>query len=162
MKHFLFITFILLTKIAVLESFAAYSPNAITMMSCDDGSLTMNHTGSMCAMEVTKTAYNSSGLIDQNIKRWYGIVNINDATAQSVDISSAGFNTVLDYKITVIDNVPTMIIANTVGTSSITLDSYQLSSTGVVVLGINVIGTVSMGVATNLTGLQASISVVGY
>lgn len=106
--------------------------------------------------------YNSSGLLNQRPKFWFGTVSITDATQQSVDISSAGFSVVTGYMVSVNDDVYTHVQVRTISTTAITLDSYQLTTTGVSILSIPVIQTVVQGAASDLTGLQVSVTIMGY
>lgn len=151
------------TSVGITSSDLSVSGTPIT----SSGNITVNINSSLktnwdSAYTYRAKFYNSAGRLFIVPKIWMGVVNITDATQQSVDISSSGFTTVAFIGVSVIDDLPTDVIVRSNTTTAVVLDSYQLISTGVSILSIPVIQTVSMGVATNLTGLQCCVTVFGY
>lgn len=175
MKQYIYNTIFFIAVFAFKVQ-AAYNPHVLNSMTSPNSTLTVSHVNGICSCDVSSSKvaiwdsaytyrakfYNSDGRLFIVPKIWTGVVNITDATQQSIDISSAGFSTVAFIGVGVIDDIPTNIIVRSNTTSAIVLDSYQLASTGVSILPIPVIQTITMGVATNLTGLQASVTVFGY
>lgn len=104
--------------------------------------------------------YNSSGRINQVMKKWLGIITPTNATDQVIDISSAGFNTILHAKIDAFYNGNLIWCQpNTISTNSITLDLYRPNITLVSILGTNV-NPIQLG--NDLSNIRLHVEVMGY
>ena len=94
--------------------------------------------------------YTSGGVINQPTRVWDGIITVTTATAQSVDISSAGFTSINSVTITPANNT-----ASTVSMPIASLKSYTNTT---VVFNTLVSNTAGLGI---LVGLVAPASTVG-
>lgn len=107
--------------------------------------------------------YNSSGVINQTPKIWFGSVAPDDATDYAIDISSAGFNQILSYTLTIKQSdVTTWAQVEDITTTTLTIDLYQVNSNLVNILGnLVLLGTPTIP-ANNFTGLTLNVQVTGY
>lgn len=125
--------------------------------------VTVDSKGRITNIVATNTKYyNSSGIINQVIKKWYGRVTGTAASGQSIDISSAGFGTILSIHATGQQNVATakgaIVDIKTNTTSAIVVNYYASKTTGVLIGG-NVDG---LEFNTDPTNVILNIEVTGY
>lgn len=104
--------------------------------------------------------YTSSGIINQPTRVWDGIITVTTASAQSVDISSAGFTSINSITITPANNTNT--------TTSMPLTSIKSYTNSSVVFNTLVSNSGVVGVLAGLitpasvTGMQVHIRVDGW
>lgn len=81
--------------------------------------------------------YNSSGLINQQIKIWHGTVTPSAATGNTIDISSAGFSAILScsYEATSSAEYPLWVKCTAMTTTQVTYNVFQPNTNLVNVLG---------------------------
>lgn len=107
--------------------------------------------------------YGTSGRISNRIKKWVGIVTPSSATDQTIDISTAGFNTVLYAKIDAVYNGNLIWCQpNVVNTTQITLDLYRPNTSLVTILGLNVLQGVPFLTGNDLSNIRLHVEVTGY
>lgn len=104
--------------------------------------------------------YNRSGLVSHQMKVWADTVTPSTANGYSVNITSAGFTTILSVQATVFQNSSTAatipLISGKTFTTSAIITNVQTSNSGV--LGI----LTGLIFATSLTGMTIHVVVVGY
>lgn len=104
--------------------------------------------------------YNRGGLVSHQMKIWADTVTPSTANGYSVNISSAGFTTILSIQATVFQNSSTAatipLISGKTFTNSAAVINIQTSNTGVIGLLVGLI------FATNLAGMTVHLVVVGY
>lgn len=110
------------------------------------------------------TTYNSSGLVNHALKVWQGIVSPNTGNGYSVDISSAGFTTVLNVQVQTAFNTSTassmpLVAIKSYTTSAVVVNILQSNSTLVSLLGVNVVG---LQFLQSTTGVTLHLTVIGY
>lgn len=98
-------------------------------------------------------------------KIWMDTVAVTSASGFSVDISSAGFSTILGYQVVAIKNTATVtscpnVSVKSISTSAIVLNFVEFNSSLVSVLGFNVLQGVPVLFA-NTTGLSVQLIVWG-
>lgn len=112
----------------------------------------------------TTLYYDNSGLIPQQIKKWHQIVTPNTAEGYSINISSAGFNSILGInataKLDTIDETlaPIVVIKN-YNTTSVTINIIKSKNTVVGALGGVVDG---LEFVSDLSGIEVFLEVTGY
>lgn len=107
--------------------------------------------------------YNSGGQVNQAIKIWTADnITPSASSGYSVDISSAGFTTLLSVQITGFENVATekgvVISGKTKSTTAIVVNSYRSKNTGVLIGG-NIEGLEFHPTPANV---RLSVTVIGY
>ncbi|MCL9770430.1 hypothetical protein NAT47_08370 [Flavobacterium sp. HXWNR69] len=89
--------------------------------------------------ENTVKSFNSSGAITNQIKKWYGTVTGSTADGQSINISSAGFTTILSVHISPVNNVNNekgaIAQVKSVSTTAIVVNMLQSKTTAVLLGG---------------------------
>jgi hypothetical protein len=125
--------------------------------------ITVNNKGIVTGATATNTlTYGPSGAITNRIKKWEGAIAGTTASGQSIDISSAGFSTVLSIQVTAKENVATVkgalvsIKSNT--TSAVVVNIYSSKNTGVLIGG-NIEGLEFHTAPANVT---LFVTVTGY
>lgn len=111
--------------------------------------------------------YNASGLVIPPTKVWSGTVTPTSSSGYSIDISSAGFTTILPGSVSVIatrntsavTSVPNVAI-KTISTTAIVVNVAEANTATVVILGINVLSG-NPNVFANITGLSLEVTVRG-
>lgn len=87
--------------------------------------------------------YNSSGAITSQIKKWIGVVTASTASGQSINISSAGFSSILSVQVTALQNSSNqngaLVSVKSASTTALTANIYKSKTTGVL-LGGNIDG----------------------
>lgn len=107
--------------------------------------------------------YGSSGRITNKLKLWTGIITPSTATGQTINISSAGFNTVLSTSVDLEYNGG--LVWNTIAsrtTTQITCNLYRPNTSLVSVLGFNVLQGVPFLTANDLSNMRLHVTVIGY
>jgi len=146
----------------------ANARSVISLTTTGTGSPTYNNTTGVVNIpnnsNVQPQFYTSSGMVSQQIKVWNGIVTPSTGSGQTVDISSAGFSTIL--------NVQAQVESNTASATSVPLVSIKSYTTTSVVTNIIVSNNSTIGsllspivgllFATNLTGYKLHVQVTGY
>ena len=109
--------------------------------------------------------YNSSGLVNQTMKHWEDSVSPSGSASQTINISSAGFNKIINVSLTAKNN--TVTVANipiveleTYTTSQVTYNFLTSNTTTISILGVNVVGLQLP--ASVPTGTVVYCSVDGY
>lgn len=107
--------------------------------------------------------YNGSGHIIQKIKEWTAIVTPTTGNGYSIDISAAGFSTILSANVTTQFNTGTatslhVVEIKSISTTAIVVNILQQNVTSI--LGIDVLAASSF--IGSGTGLTAHIIVRGY
>lgn len=115
---------------------------------------------------LTTKIYKSSGQVTQALKIWSDIVTPSTSNGYSIDISSAGFTTVLSANVVAIRNTSSAatspnVSIKTMSTTSITVNVVEDNSATVSILGIGVLSGLP-SVFANVTGLTLSVMVIGY
>lgn len=110
--------------------------------------------------------YTRNGKINRLIKVFSDTITPSTANGYSLDISSAGFNTVLSVNAIAVRNTATSTsVANvgvkTMSTTSIVFNSTEGNSSLINILGSNVLLGPSTAFAAT-SGLQLSVVVIGY
>ena len=111
--------------------------------------------------------YNSTGILNQTIKKWVGIITPTTSSGFSIDISSAGFTTISNIQIqvernsTVVSDIPIVSIKSRT-TSSIVVNLAQTNTATVSIAGINVLSGLPLIFATNLSNILLHVEVTGY
>lgn len=110
--------------------------------------------------------YNSLGPIVQKIRTWVGLLTPSTGNGQAVDISSAGFSTIVSVKALGFKNTATATSVPNVAVKSVSTTSVVLNITeGNANLTVIGIVSVLLGVSTqfaNVTGLTVYLEVTGY
>lgn len=114
----------------------------------------------------TRKFYNASGMINDPIKIWTDVVTPSTGNGYSIDISSAGFTSVLSANIIAIKNNGTANLSPNVSiksmtTSAIVINIVEGNAATVSILGINVLSGSPLTFA-NITGMTLSVEVKGY
>lgn len=108
--------------------------------------------------------YGSAGRINQKIKVWSGIVTPTTGNGFNVDISAAGFGTILNVQAQAVNStaiaasVP-IVTVKSYTTTQVSLNIIQSNSQLLSILGVTVTGLIF---ATNLTGTTLHVQVTGY
>lgn len=110
--------------------------------------------------------FGSSGAKARPSKKWMEIVTPSTASGYSIDISSAGFTTILGCSIIAIKNNSTANLSPNVSIKSISNTSLVVNivegnPATVVILSTNVLSGAPL-VFASLTGLTLSVEVTGY
>lgn len=110
--------------------------------------------------------YNRSGQLFKPMKIWTDTIAITSATP-SVNISSAGFSTIISIQPQMIQGSPTLANfswcnVTSYSTSSISLFLVQQNNNTVNVLGSLVLLGTPLQAPTAFTGLYMAITVIGY
>lgn len=108
--------------------------------------------------------YNASGKINQPEKTWVGIVTPTTASGFTVDISSAGFNTITSIQMQSANNTSSavgvpLVSLKSYTTTQVVMNIIQSNNNTIASLLAPIIGLVF---ATNLTGITIHILVTGY
>ena len=104
--------------------------------------------------------FTSAGAINQPVRVWDGIITVTTGTAQSVDISSAGFTSINSVVVTPANNT-----ASTTSMPIVSIKSYTATS---VVFNTLVSNTAGIGILVGLivpsstTGMQVHVHVDGW
>lgn len=108
--------------------------------------------------------YNTSGIINNPIKIWHGTVVPSSAIDNTINISSAGFNTILScsYEAISTDEYPLWVKCTNMTTTQITYNIFQPNTSLVNILGNLVLLGDSYVPATNLSGISIRVTVMGY
>jgi len=110
--------------------------------------------------------YNSSGKINQRVKVWVGTVTPSTSSGYTIDISSAGFTTIISASVVAIRNTNTAYTSPNVSiksksTSALVVNIVEDNPATITILGINVLSGYP-SVFANVTGLTLDVMVVGY
>jgi hypothetical protein len=109
--------------------------------------------------------YNAAGLISAVVKKWVGIVSPNTANGYSIDISSAGFTTILNVQIICIRNTSAAtsspnVSIKSISTTAIVCNIVEASTAQVTILGSSVVAGLPI-VFASTAGLQLQVMVEG-
>lgn len=110
--------------------------------------------------------YNSAGIINQVIKKWVGIVTPTTASGFTIDISSAGFTTILGVQVQSERNSANasdfpLVNIKSKTTTQLVLNIMQNNSAVVSVVGINVLSGLPLIFATNLGTILLHVEIIG-
>lgn len=110
--------------------------------------------------------YNRAGLINKTIKIWNDTIAVTSATP-SVNISSAGFSTIVSVQPQIIQASPTLATfswcnVTSFTTSAVTFFLAQQNNSSVVILGINVLSGTPLAAPTSFSGMFLAVQVIGY
>lgn len=111
-------------------------------------------------------AYNTSGVVNQNIKVWSTNVTPSTSNGYSIDISSAGFTTILSASVIAVKNTSSAstspnVSIKTKSTTAIVVNVIEDNPSTVTILGINVLNG-APSIFANTTGLTLDVQVIGY
>lgn len=104
--------------------------------------------------------FNSSGQINQQLKIWSQVVTPTSATSFNVDISAAGFSTIICVQLTASNNTTTLssvpiAVEKSHTTTQVSINTLQSNS--------GVLGILSgLLFAGTLTGITINLTVIGY
>jgi len=112
------------------------------------------------------TFYNASGKINQKIKVWTGNVAPSTANGYSIDISSAGFSTIISANVIAVRNTSAAASSPNVSvksksTTALVVNIVEDNTATVSILGIGVLSGLP-SVFANITGLTLDVVVFGY
>lgn len=116
----------------------------------------------MCAKEYNPVVrfYTASGVINQPTRVWDGIVTVTTGTAQSVDISSAGFSSINSVTITPANNTGSTVSMPIVSIKSYTNNAVVFNT---LVSNSGVVGLlVALVTPTSFSGMQVHVRVDGW
>lgn len=107
--------------------------------------------------------YNASGQINQNIKHWVGTITPSSNSGQTIDISSAGFGTVLAtfFEVRGSGDTPVWVKVTGQTTSQLTISISQANTNLINILG----SLVLLGgayIPATVSGLTINVHVIGY
>lgn len=110
--------------------------------------------------------YNSSGRINQNLKVWSANVTPSTSNGYSIDISSAGFTTILSANVVAVRNTTSAstspnVSIKTKSTTSLVVNVVEDNPATITILGINVLSG-APSIFANTTGLSLDVTVIGY
>jgi len=110
--------------------------------------------------------YNRNGLISKQMKIWMDTVSVASSTP-SVNISSAGFSTIVSVQAQIIQSSPTLsnftwCNATSYSTSSVTLFLAQENSSTVNILGSLVLLGTPLQAPSSFSNMFVSLEVIGY
>lgn len=112
---------------------------AISLTTNGSGPATYDNSTGVINIPRNTIYYNSSGVVNQVIKKWTGIITPSTASGQTVDISSASFGTILSVQVYPVQNVSTVkggiAVGKTVSTTSLSINIYSSKNTGVLIGG---------------------------
>lgn len=111
------------------------------------------------------TYYNASGSMSAPTKVWMGTVTPTTGNGYSINISSAGFSTILGYQVIVNKNNSTAnssanVSVKSVSTSALVVNIVEGNASTTTILGINVLSGAPLDWA-NTTGMTLSVIVFG-
>ncbi len=144
-----------------------------TSVVADDGFNTIRPTGFSVGAWIRTTLpispafyYDNTGIIAPPTKNWIKIVTPSTSNGYSIDISSAGFSSIIGIKILTIKNNSTANLSSNVSvktwtTSSVVVNIVEGNANTVSILGINVLSGAPL-VFANVTGLTLSVEITGY
>jgi hypothetical protein len=123
-------------------------------------------TGLQDDLESSVQFYNASGKVNQKVKIWSGNVSPSTSSGYSIDISSAGFSTILSVNVVAVRNTSSAAVSpnvsiKTKSTSAIVVNIVEDNPATVVILGINVLSG-SPSVFASTSGLTLDVTVIGY
>lgn len=107
--------------------------------------------------------YGASGRISNRMRVWGGIITPSTATNQTIDISSAGFSTLLSVSVDLEYNGG--LVWNTIvyrSTTQITCNLYRPNTSLVTILGLNVLQGVPFLTANDLSNMRLHVTAIGY
>lgn len=104
------------------------------------------------------TYYNAAGAITQPIKKWVGMVTPSTGNGYSIDISSAGFSSILGIQIIAIKNTAAATNSPNVSIKSISTSTVVVNITEGLASIVLAVGAV---IFANVTGLTLYVEVTG-
>lgn len=112
------------------------------------------------------TYYNDSGILPAPVKKWIKIVTPSTGNGYSIDISSAGFTSIISCNVIAIKNNSTAnlspnVAIKSISNTAIVVNVVEGNAATVSILGINVLSGSPM-VFANVSGLTLSVEVTGY
>lgn len=122
--------------------------------------------GNVISDSTTTRIYNASGKVNQSLKIWSANVTPSTSNGHSIDISSAGFTTILSATVTAVRNTTSAATSPNVSiksksTTALVVNVVEDNPATVTILGINVLSG-SPSVFANTTGLTLDVIVIGY
>lgn len=106
--------------------------------------------------------YNGEGMVNAEIKMWVDDIVPGTATGQTVDISSAGFSTVLCAHATNTSGSLVWCLVTGMNNNQLTLNLYEPSDNLITLLGASVLSGSPVVAADNLGTITLHVTVVGY
>lgn len=115
---------------------------------------------------LTTKVYKASGVVNQAIKIWSDVVTPSTSSGYSIDISSAGFTTILSANVIAIRNTTSASTSPNVSiksqsTTAIVVNVIEDNPSTIAILGISVLSGLP-SIFANVTGLSLSVTVIGY
>src|ERR1041384_8450696 len=132
----------------------------------DNAAVASTTTSALAGKAALIAYYNAAGAVNAVVKKWVGIVTPNTASGHTIDISSAGFSTILNVQIIGIRNTAIVTSSPNVSIKSVSTTQVVVNITEGSALTQTIAGiTVLLGlpvVFANITGLTLQVMVEGY
>lgn len=141
-------------------------PTQVSITGAQNTKVTGTYPNVVIADSFSTSYYNTAGIIKQNVKVFVAEVTPNTSNGYSIDISAAGFSTILSTSVIAKRNTSTASTSPNVSiksesTSAIVVNVTEDNPNTIAILGISVLSGLP-SVFANVTGLTLKVIVIGY